>query len=1206
MDQQTKTKIKKLSSDIEKLLFKEIETRLLRLGITRNEFLEEAKIKHLNQEEKIEREKISAFINRLRYISPDHSIRFNQFLRESVFVWINRLIGIKCIELRGFLLDKNNEITEIITTRPEYGNLSKWLRDFRVDEPERSRDKDGGFMASFTKALDKLNSEIGFVFDPKYEPGLIFPRYKTILEVINLINNSIDVETFKNDDFLGWVYQYFDEEGKQAIYDRLGTSARNKLADYDIIPYSQLYTDHYIVEFITQNALGKWWRAHHPNSEVLKKLDYLLPSLEEMNDFEKMDLKDIKILDPACGSGHFLLYAFNLLYELYLEEGKIPKNEISRTILENNLYGVDIDRRAVQLASISLYLKAKEINPALKISKLNLYSTDIIFQNRNRFEDFKKRIKGRSEDEKLLVDSIWQGMRKISALGSLLPIEREIDYFIKSRRTGITQYIDEYDNRWENWKDAILNTFNDIINEALEKQEPNELLFARDGVRGITFLNVFRNRYDIILMNPPYINSRRMNNNYKELLKNYYGKNYYDTSACFIQRAIELLKDNGICGVVFPHALSFLNNFLTLRKFLLLNAHINSYINLGPNAFKEITGERFKAAIMIMIKGMKGKTSYVNASTIKGSRKALFELIYNKKIKLVDLTRFSFINLIPFLFDIPNNLLDLIRECRSLKEYATSKKGLSTGENDKFLRHKWEIDQNKIGNKWIPFNKGGGKVRWFGNQNTYINWENNGKEIKKFSKSVIRNESYYFKEGLSYSVFGYYFCARYLPGNYIFQDTGSLIFIEKNMFYLLGYLNSSLVEYLLNQLNPSITTTIADLYRLPFINKNDQLEESIANIAKKCINIQKYLFQFKIIDNEFVHTGIYYFIKEKKVLNLSNIIEYFYEILENKLLELMIYEAYIDEIIFDLFNLTEETRDIIIDISAKRIGEYPLMKGTLFHQIELEQDVINYINNLDEIIVENKGLNEVNALTLSGKSLEYISNNFQLNPLSIAFIRRQEKIIPSNFMKESIEDFLTEIVLKILKSDKDGIIPLSKNTSKTSLESRIINELESLIGEKSYEEFKRDMQEILRMTLSKWLDKGFFKRHIIKFERRPPIWHISSPNHSFGCYLYYLKLTKDTASQIKYNYLYNEIEYNKRLLKEVQEKSLLGNGNLDVSEKKIIERFENIIDDLKKFDKTLEKLINVDYNPNIDDGIKVNFRPWQELQLLSSKKVIKY
>ncbi|MBA7558037.1 hypothetical protein ES705_50826 [subsurface metagenome] len=209
-------------------------------------------------------------------------------------------------------------------------------------------------------------------------------------------------------------------------------------------------------------------------------------------------------------------------------------------------------------------------------------------------------------------------------------------------------------------------------------------------------------------------------------------------------------------------------------------------------------------------------------------------------------------------------------------------------------------------------------------------------------------------------------------------------------------------------------------------------------------------------------------------------------------------------------------------------------------------------------------------------------------------------------MKESIEDFLTEITLKILKSDKDGIIPLSKNTGKTSLESRFINELESLIGEKSYEEFKRNMQEILRMTLSKWLEREFFKRHIIKFGRRPPIWHISSSNHSFGCYLYYLKLTKDTASQIKYNYLFNEIEYNKRLLKEIQEKSILGNENLEVTKKKKIEKLENIIEDLKKFDKTLEKLINIDYNPNIDDGIKVNLRPWQEFQLLAIKKIIKY
>ncbi len=1211
--------IKKLSSDIEKLLFKEIEARLLRLGITRNEFLEEAKIKHLNQEEKIKREKIVAFINRLRYISPDHSIRFNQFLRESVFVWINRLIGIKCMELRGLILDKNDEITEIITTRPEYGNLSKWLRDFRVEEPEIARDRDGGLVASLKKALNKLNNELGFVFEPEYVPGLILPRYNILQDVINLINNSLDYETYKKDDFLGWVYQYFDEEGKQAIFERLNISASNKLEDYDIIPYSQLYTDHYIVEFITQNALGNWWRVHHPDSEALKKWGYLLPQSEEMNDFEKMEIKDIKILDPACGSGHFLLYAFNLLYELYLEEGKIPQNEIPRIILENNLYGVDIDRRAVQLASLSLFLKAKEINPSLTISKLNLYSTDIIFQNKELFEDLKKRMKMRIEEEKELVESIWQGMRKISALGSLLPIEREIEHFIQSRSTGITQFIDGYDTKWEQWKDVLLDTFNEIINNALEKQNSNELLFARDGMRGINFLEVFRNRYDIILMNPPYINSRRMNKNYKEALKNYYGNNYYDTSACFIQRALELLKKGGYLGIVIPHALTFLKNFQTFRNMIIERSKINCFVKLGMYAFSELGRARFRTSIFLAKKEAKGTTIYIDAKESKELWNDLLPIIKSYEHRVTDIKSFIKIEQNPFLFDLPKAILELFDKFSPLnpsdkdkRSIAVPKVGLQTGNNERFIRYKWEIDPNKIGSKWFPINKGGGKIRWFGFQKTYVNWENDGEEIQAYPGSRPQNRKFYFKEGISYSFIGYYFCGRYLPPGYIFEVGGSCIFGNQNLFYLLAYLNSSLGEYILSQLNPSINTQVGDLNRLPiYIPKKDE-EKIIITITKKCIKIQKWTYQFVLTDREFKHTGISYSIKKHSNSSLQNVLKLFFNELEEIHIQKLIYEIYLDNKILELYEITSETQKDIINQIDPRVGRFPLIKDYIEHSNLFEKEIKDFIKTLDNVALTDNELQQLIEAIQSGKTFEdlspyeEISLKFRINPISIAKIRKENIIIPDNFAKNSVEDFLTEIILKLLEIDDDGIIPLSKSTGANHIELRILQELESLVGEEHIESFKNEMQEILGKTLEKWLEIDFFKHHIIQFEKRPPIWHISSPSKNFRCYLYYLKLTEDTASKIRFNYLRPEIDYNNKLLTKFQDILISKGEKTDIKTKRSIKKFEKIMDDLNQFDNQLEDLIKRNFKPNIDNGIKENLRPWQELRLLAINKVIKY
>ncbi len=1110
------------------------------------------------------------------------------------------------MELRGLILDKNDEITEIITTRPEYGNLSKWLRDFRVEEPERSRDKDGGFIASLKKALDKLNSELGFVFDPHYEPGLVFPRYSILIDVIKLINNSLDYKVYKEDDFLGWVYQYFDEEGKQAIYNRLNISARNKLEDYDIIPYTQLYTDHYIVEFITQNALGTWWRAQHPESKALEQWEYLLPGSIVENESEELELKDIKILDPACGSGHFLLYAFNLLFELYLEEGKIPQNDIPRFILENNLYSVDIDRRAVQLASLSLYLKAKEINPSLTISGLNLYSTDIIFQNIELFEDLKKRIKGRSEEEKELVESIWQGMRKISSLGSLLPIEREIEHFIRSRKAGITQFIDGYDTRWEQWKDTLISIFKDIINDALKNQDPNEILFARDGMRSVNFLDVFRNRYDFILMNPPYINSRRMNSNYKQALKNYYGPNYFDTSASFIQRAFELLKKNGILGAIFPSTIGFLKNFRTVRDQVLDNNFLKIYVSLGSNCFSEISGERFKASIMVIKKNSIGITKYVNVANFTDPESKSIALIKKDQVTEVNPEIFKKIERVPFLFDLPQEILRFFEKYPPLLDIATPRKGLDTGNNDRFFRFKWEIDPSKIGIRWYPLNKGGGKIRWYGYQKTFINWESNGKELKDFPGSNIRNENFYFKEAITYSTLGYYFCARYLPPGYIFETNGSCIFSKENLFFLLAYLNSTLGEFILQQLNPSIVTNISDLYRLPIYIPDENNRNTLSKMSKKCVALQKWAYQFVATDQEFKHTAIYLTLKRKNSENLLDIITFFYDKIELNLLQVYLYEALIDKKIFEIYGVSSKTQSLIFNLSEPRIGRFPLIKGKISINYSLKQNLREYIEELSSISINSSDLEEIVKNLKSGKPLEDISQEFMINPLSIAIIRRENNIIPKKSIQVLVEDFLTELILKVLKGDKDGIIPLSKNTGYRSLESIILQNLELLVGETRFNDFKKDLQAIIGKSISKWFDNDFFKRHIVQFERRPPIWHISSPAHNFGCFLYYLKLTEDTVSKIKFNYLRPEIEYHKRLIKALQDSLNTQEGDLDKTTKKELEKLENILEDLKKFEGTLEKLISMNYNPDIDDGIKVNLRPWQDLQLLAINKVITY
>ncbi|GAG83666.1 unnamed protein product, partial [marine sediment metagenome] len=274
--------------------------------------------------------------------------------------------------------------------------------------------------------------EIKVLFDPKNEYSLIVPRYPVLKETIELINDSVNYDAYKEDEMLGWVYQYFQEREKDRIFEEVRTK-KKKISGSDIIPVTSLYTEKYMVRFLVENSLGAMWMEMHPQSNLYKKWEYFVKDPNNTTR-EPKPIKEIKFLDPACGSGHFLLYAFDLFYDMYLEEGRVPENDIPEYILKYNLHGIDIDLRSIQLSALGLWMKAKTKNPDIRIGQINLVSADAVMVDGDRLNEFLDEFR---EDEvaKELVKTIWRGLHNVRELGSLLKVEEQIDEAVERMKS---------------------------------------------------------------------------------------------------------------------------------------------------------------------------------------------------------------------------------------------------------------------------------------------------------------------------------------------------------------------------------------------------------------------------------------------------------------------------------------------------------------------------------------------------------------------------------------------------------------------------------------------------------------------------------------------------------------------------------------------------------------------------------------------------
>jgi hypothetical protein len=1196
-------KLEESVENIREKIANAFDKNLSKMGLSANKQLS---IDKLDPELQIERKRMADILNNLQEETGNYSSAWDKLLEELSFTLFNRLAGIKVIEA-------NQLQPEVITCRASHAGRSFGHRIWLEQNPVKGSLPLEGLREYIRYAFNQLSDKIQ-LYSSDYLYDLL-PELYDLKEIINEFN-KIDEENWQSDDIMGWLYESYNRKKRESFKNR------NEKIEYNWVSVtSQIYTPRWVVEFILNNSLGKLWMEMHPESKLKENHD--IANIPDKPIVKTKPVTEIKVIDPAVGSGNFLLYAFELFYEMY-EEEKYAKDDIPQLIIENNLYGIDLDDRAVQIAQLGLYIKALKKNKNIKISKMNIVSSDFYLPEYDKVESlFNELIQ--HPDTTNLLEEIWEDLRMAYKFGSLIRIEEKIEYITNKLKSPGQEIL--WGNNaltfWDEWKAKV---FRKII-EALQKYSKNNngsiKFFKTKTQDSMIFAEIISNKYDIAVANPPYTDS----GSYGEKIKNFITKNYKkplsfysNLYTVFLKRCSEFINENGKIGMIHPPTFMYLKSFEDTRRYILGKFHIHmGYLGLfTPTARVDSAiyilerEKNYNRSIFIKLNDLyetKRKESLFNAfsSYLKKENHKLLFIIDQSKLKIIE----SY----PFVYWISDDIREKFLK-NNLSENFDVVQGLATGYNIKFIRSWWEITLNNISKdyksdkkKWVPYSKGGPFSKWYGNLWLLVNWNNNGEEIKHFfdkhgkQKSRPQNEQYYFKEGITYTSSGSKGASfRYLPKNYIFDVGGSSIFTNenfKNYFYLLGFLNSKLCFFITKCLNPTVNINQGDLKRIPFVFPIVEIENKISLLSKDNVQIKKHLCEFSIVEMNYKHNPIFWAKEKCKFSDLKKLIKTFIDYENELLARTYLNETLIDELIFQVYQVIEEDKQMILEKEGIPVGSLPLFENHQFVSAQILPEVKDYIKTIEIKNINSEEKEQIKKIILElyqqNHTLEEICKKVQINPFSIIQIIKESHSLSEKRSQEIAQDLFFDLVREILEDDKDGIIPLVKYSGEDTLQDLLYSKMIN----KGFTHTQIDnFKGILGCEINTYLEKYFFRDLTNRLNlfnnlpKTPFIWHLSSgENQGFEAFISIYKWSRDKLFRLRSVYIEK---------RESSLKNRFSDLSKDIS-LKVQKEKDLIIKQLKEIDifkKKIDEILKSGYNPKLDDGVGKNIAPLQEKGLL--------
>lgn len=740
-------------------------------------------------------------------------LSLEQVIEEAAYTWFNRIIAIRYMEVNDILpLTSDNQSlgirvlsTKDNTPDPEILKFTNLMNpeldiDFKKEKFVELKNENEKFKYVLLLICKKLSKVIPQVFDgiTDYIDILIPDNLLNDTGFITKIINEVPEENFNEVEIIGWLYQYYIFDLKD-IY-----KEKYKKYDKDSLPVmTQIFTTDSIVKYMVENAIGT--KLYENNIDIRTDCSYYMIN-KEFEDTNKKNIEEIKFIDPCCGSGHILVYAFDVFYKVYQQLG-YNKKDIPSLIIKNNIYGIDIDERAVQLATLAILLKAREYDKELFNKRIDINIVSI------------------NESNNISLNNVMslsdEANNKLEYLISIFKDAKEYGSILKIKKYDYSNLINELEKQ------------NNIFSYSIT----NEILPL------IKLANILTIKYDILVTNPPYLGIRYFDDKLKDYAETNYKESKHDLCTIFMDS--QLLGEDGILGMVNQTTWLTQDSFKPFRKKLLENKTIMSMLILNKNIMD--AGLDVCTFIIKNKLDLEYNTHYYTVTNMDSNVKYSNEYVVNNQ-KYVNSKDCA------ILYNLSNSLYDVYQNSTPLYDIAPTKQGLATSDNDRFLREWYEVDYAKIGlgckraeeYKWYPCNKGGSYRKWYGNFNKIINWENDGFEIKEYAKKLyksftrtIKNIPLYFKPGITWNSLAKELGCRIVPNGFIFETKGSMMFPEeKNILYILGLTNSKIINIVARVISPTLDFHEGPVGKLPII-LDENAREKVEKLVKDNIDIAK-------------------------------------------------------------------------------------------------------------------------------------------------------------------------------------------------------------------------------------------------------------------------------------------------------------------------------------------------------------------------------
>lgn len=1119
----------------------------------------------------------------------DYLTAYNSIIEEVAYTWFNRFIAVRFMEVNDYLPCKIRVLSAVdgrqepdIVQNPfdaklDYTSAEEEL----ISQHQMNNEGDKLFNMLFVKVCNDLSKVLPQLFEAEQDytelllnisytdqDGLIYKLVHDIPED-NFDVNAVDEEgkPVGQVEIIGWLYQYYNTEPKNETFALLKKNV--KITKERIPSATQLFTPDWIVRYMVENSLGRLWYEGHPESADLKEnWKYYLDEAQQeeavqaelaklKEEYAKLRPEDIKVIDPCMGSGHILVYAFDVLMQIYTQMGYTDKDAVL-SILENNLYGLDIDKRAFQLAYFAVLMKARQYHKFIlkKQPQCHIYaiaeSNGINMKHLAYF--------GAQLDELAKPVALNQMQELIAMLhdakeyGSIISVA-DYDWDL------LHQFAAEFDISGE------MNLFDSFGIEATQ-QRLQELVAVGE---------VLAQKYEVVVTNPPYMGGGSMSAKLSNFVKANFADSKSDLFAVFMEVCHKMNAENGYQAMITQHAWMFLSSFEKLRT-KIQKLDIVNMVHLGARAFEEIGGEVVQTTSFILankhVDGYKGTYCRLVEPTTQQGKEEVFLAKENRYVACSD--NFAKIPGAPVAYWVSENGNSLFKE--ENRYSGETKKGVLTGNNDLFLRLWHEVKKEKIGfkcnnyddiiklaKKWFPVTSGGEYRRWYGNFDTIVNLENSGLEIKEKVKNYrLREPRYYFREALTWTeVSSSYFNCRYVPKGVLFGNGGPVSFFDDNkLYYTLGVLNSKVATEVLSYLAPTINFGPEQIKKVPIVIKDksnvDVLVQKNISLSKSDWDAFETSWDFtkhplvvtsdQCIVNSDSSTNTQLTTNHCSLTTIAQAYQRWEEETNARFTQLKANEEELNRIFIDIYGLQDELTPEVED------------KDVTVRKADLQRDIKSLLSYAVGCMFGRYSL-DVEGLAYAGGEWD------------------ESKYVT-------------------FKPDEDNVIPITdEDYFEDDIIGRLIAWLKVVYGAETLEENLRFIADALgtsgdtaRQKIRNYFLKDFFKDHCKIYQKRPIYWlYDSGKQNGFKALIYMHRYNADTSGQVRAEYLGKMEETYESEINRMQDIMDNGAGREVALAGKRKEKLQKQLHECRDYDAVLGHIALASIAIDLDDGVKVNY-----------------